>query len=230
MFFTKDGEPFMVLNIPFGKDYANKMKNLGIADHIKKKKTYKTREVRFWIELDPEEDLSDELMNGDDSDFEESSDGEGASPSGKKKRLTITMKSKKPKSRSSVTSPKPSPKTSPKTSPKPKVSKKLKHYGDAQTGDETSLVEDEEREKKIRFNNKPQWRFKKHNSTVVSTKRWRFEEGFNADEVIWSPLSRDQYDRRKTVGASILASMDQYAPLDDMLLDEFEKGEEGEKE
>ena len=103
------------------------------------------------------------------------------------------------------------------------------HSGAGKKIEEPSLVEDEEREKKIRFNSKPHWRFKKHNSTVVSSKRWRFEEGFNADEVIWSPLSRDQYDRRKTVGASILATMGEFAALDDMLLDEFEKDGEGEK-
>lgn len=218
-----DGQPFMVLNIPYGKDYAQKMKNLGISDHIKKKKTYRTREIRFWIELEPDDELSDELLNEDDSDFEEASDGEEGSPSGKKKRLTIKMKARQ----SSTASPKPSPKPSPRTSSKPKVPKTLKHY--SQESDEQSLVDDEEREKKIRFSTKPQWRFKKHNTTVVSEKRWRFEEGFNADEVIWSPLSRDQYDRRKTVGASILATMDKFAPLDDMLLDEFEKDGEGDK-
>ena len=119
----------------------------------------------------------------------------------------------------------PSPKPSPIVSPKRASAKKLHHYGEGQT-DEASPVNEAD-EKKIRFSHKPHWRHKKHNCTVVNEKRWRFVEDFNADEVIWSPLSREQYDRRKTVGASILKSMMEFAPLDDMVLDEFEEEGEG---
>jgi hypothetical protein len=88
---------------------------------------------------------------------------------------------------------------------------------------------DEEKEKKIRFSKKHKWRYKKHNQTIVSEKRWRYNEEWNTDEVIWSPLSREQYDRRNTVGASILRTMDKFAPLDDMVMGEFEEDNKGEE-
>ena len=72
----------------------------------------------------------------------------------------------------------------------------------------------EEKAKKIRFTKKPQWRHKKHNTTVVGEKRWRFEENYDVDEVIYSPLSRDQYDRRKKVGEALFKNLDMFAPLD----------------
>ena len=63
-------------------------------------------------------------------------------------------------------------------------------------------------QKLIVFNQKPQWIHKKHNTTLVGEKRWRFEEGFGADEVIFSALSRDQYYRRKKISASLFANLD----------------------
>jgi hypothetical protein len=45
----------------------------------------------------------------------------------------------------------------------------------------------EEKAKKIRFTKKPHWRHNKHNTTIVGEKRWRFEENYDVDEVIYSP-------------------------------------------
>merc|ERR1712151_735512 len=99
---------------------------------------------------------------------------------------------------------------------------KLHHYGSKQDEAELVFLAEEEREKKIRILNKHHWRHKKHNQTVVQEKRWRVDEDFDVDEVVWSPLTHEQYNRRKTVGSAILKSMDQEAPLDDMVLGEFE--------
>lgn len=83
-----------------------------------------------------------------------------------------------------------------------------------------------EMEKKIRFTKKPHWVHKKHHTTVVSEKRWRFEENFNVDEVVWSPLSREQFDRRKKVDTAILKTMDKFASVDDVLLDTFDRDDD----
>lgn len=64
------------------------------------------------------------------------------------------------------------------------------------------------KQKKIVFNQKPKWKHKKHNTTVVGEKRWRFQETFGADEVLFSPLSKDQYDRRKKISESLFANLD----------------------
>jgi hypothetical protein len=82
-------------------------------------------------------------------------------------------------------------------------------------GNKALLVEaePEEKLKKIVFNQKPKWIHKKHNMTVVGEKRWRFHEGFGADQVLFSPLSRDQYDRRKRISESILAHIGDDLPF-----------------
>jgi len=78
-----------------------------------------------------------------------------------------------------------------------------------------ALPEPEEKKKKIVFNQKPKWKHKKHNMTVVGEKRWRFQENFGADEVLFSPLSRDQYDRRKKISESIFANLGDTLPFGD---------------
>lgn len=356
-----DGNPVLVLNIPYGDDYADDIESLDMDDFIQTKSVSETRVFKYWIDLDrgDEESSDEETERQGDSDFEAESDDEEEqkSPSKRKKKRETQQHGSKPplvpesspkhqhsarnappraqkneyvspvsgrkkvedaepsrtppkiaktaptspksqtqafppmvspslsemyidnRSRSedstqncfpSQTSPSRSPKasaapsssttpqssprrsptaqtskSSPRRPPTPQTTKsspgrspttqttksspgrsptaqttKLHHFQHLE-GSESPMTE--EKAKKIRFTNKPQWRHKKHNVTVVSEKRWRFEENFNADEVIWSPLSRDQYDRRKTVGAAILKTMDKFAPMDDMLLDEFEK-------
>ena len=69
------------------------------------------------------------------------------------------------------------------------------------------------KQKKIVFNQKPKWKHKKHNSCVVGEKRWRFQEKFGADEVLFSPLSKDQYDRRKRISQSLLANLGNDVPF-----------------
>jgi hypothetical protein len=64
---------------------------------------------------------------------------------------------------------------------------------------------------------------------VVGEKRWRFQENFDADEVIYSPLSREQYDRRKSVGESIMKNVGSLGLLDDDMLDALEKDTDIEK-
>jgi hypothetical protein len=79
---------------------------------------------------------------------------------------------------------------------------------------ETEVEEDEER--KIVFTRKHHWKHKQHHATVIGEKRWRTSERFANDEVIFSPLSQEQYDRRKAVGASLMASMGESGvPLED---------------
>lgn len=204
-----DGRPVMVLNIPEGEEYLEHLKETEVADCIKAETTGTTGDVRFSVNVDRV--ASDDESLGEDRVSEQGIITDMDSPS--KPKMVVKI-------RKSMPSPKPSPIVSPKRA----SAKKLHHYGDGQN-DETGPL-DEVDEKKIKFSHKPHWRHKKHNNTVVNEKRWRFEEDFNADEVIWSPLSREQYDRRKTVGASILKSMMEFAPLDDMVLDEYEEDAE----
>jgi len=190
-------------------DSKEELPNTEECTEVKNKTTDETGGTRLSIILDNEEELpKTEEWHSDEASLDEKE-------LEKKDRMIIKIKSKNAKS--SALSPRPSPLVSPKRS----IAKKLHHYGDLQASEKSPI--DETKEMKIKFSNKPHWRHKKHNCTVVNEKRWRFEESFNVDEVIWSPLSREQYDRRKTVGASILASMKSSAPLDDMVLDEFEQ-------
>lgn len=205
----KNGTPEMVLNIPAGADYGTQLEELGVGGHVEAKTTNTIGETSFSVILDTDVSPDDEKL--DDESENLSVDDKQAE---KKERIIIKIK----KSSS------PSPRPSPIVSPKRAIAKNLHHYGESQTAEQSPI--DETNAAKIRFSNKHHWRHKKHNCTVVNEKRWRFEESFNADEVIWSPLSREQYDRRKTVGASILASMNNCAPLDDMVLDEFEEDRE----
>jgi hypothetical protein len=99
-------------------------------------------------------------------------------------------------------------------------------------GDTVDTVETEEEQfdeqgRKIIFNKKHQWKHKKHNFSIVSEKRWRKDEAFGADEVFFTPLSRDQHSRRKTVGEALIRSMgDQFESLDDMAMDGVENRHE----
>jgi hypothetical protein len=61
--------------------------------------------------------------------------------------------------------------------------------------------------RKIVFARKHHWKHKQHNTTVVSEKRWRLCEDFATDEVIFSPLSKDQHNRRKAVEGSLKKSL-----------------------
>jgi hypothetical protein len=61
--------------------------------------------------------------------------------------------------------------------------------------------------RRIVFTRKHQWKHKQHNTTVVGEKRWRLCEDFNTDEVIFSPLSKDQHNRRKAVEGSLKKSL-----------------------
>ena len=92
-----------------------------------------------------------------------------------------------------------------------------------------SLQSPTRKQKKIVFNQKPKWKHKKHNTTVVGEKRWRFQETFGADEVVFSPLSRDQYDRRKKISESLFANLDggNSLPLD---VGDSKKGDEDDDE
>ncbi|KAG7340357.1 hypothetical protein IV203_023900 [Nitzschia inconspicua] len=62
-------------------------------------------------------------------------------------------------------------------------------------------------QRKIVFTRKHHWKHKQHNTTVVGEKRWRMCEDFNTDEVIFSPLSKDQHTRRKAVESSLKKSL-----------------------
>ena len=73
---------------------------------------------------------------------------------------------------------------------------------------------------KIAFAKKHHWKHGKHNNTIVREKLWRQDEKFGVDKVFYTPLSSDQYNRRKTVGESILKSLGgQFESLDDMVVD-----------
>ncbi|KAG7373010.1 hypothetical protein IV203_033734 [Nitzschia inconspicua] len=61
--------------------------------------------------------------------------------------------------------------------------------------------------RKIVFTRKHHWKHKQHNTTVVGEKRWRMCEDFNTDEVIFSPLSKDQHTRRRAVESSLKKSL-----------------------
>jgi hypothetical protein len=80
--------------------------------------------------------------------------------------------------------------------------------------------EDPEKEPvRIVFARKHHWKHSKHNNTIVSEKRWRTSEKFGVDKAFYSPLSSEQYTRRKTVGAAILKSLGDFESLDDMVID-----------
>lgn len=99
----------------------------------------------------------------------------------------------------------------------------------AQYSPKVSINQEEEKEedenKKIVFTRKHHWKHKQFHGTVIGEKRWRTSEGFATDEVIYSPLSLEQYDRRKAVGASLKASMANFdVPLaDESHVDEVER-------
>ena len=122
--------------------------------------------------------------------------GNESKPEGKKagssrKKPSSPRKPKKDKSKTAK---------SPRT-PKPQ-SKVLSASSDHSQSSEYS---DDGR--KIVFNRKHHWKHKQHFNTVIGEKRWRKEEKFGADEVIYSPLSREQHDRRKAVSAALFQSM-----------------------
>ena len=60
--------------------------------------------------------------------------------------------------------------------------------------------------------------------------RYKKARGFGADQVLYSPLSRDQFRRRKTVGAALLKHMGDDDSQDDMVLDGYEKDGDGDRE
>lgn len=81
----------------------------------------------------------------------------------------------------------------------------------------------------IIFNKKHKWKHKKHNFSLINEKRWRTDEAFDADEVFFTPLSRDQHSRRKTVGEALIRSMgENFESLDDMAMDGVENRHEHE--
>mmetsp|Transcript_56426 Transcript_56426/g.136946 ORF Transcript_56426/g.136946 Transcript_56426/m.136946 type:complete len:1100 (-) Transcript_56426:1416-4715(-) len=111
-----------------------------------------------------------------------------------RKKSKSPKKSKKSKSKSK----------SPKTPIAPESPSRLLSPSSAHS--ESSAYSDDGR--KIVFNRKHHWKHKQHFSTVIGEKRWRKEEQFGADEVIYSPLSREQHDRRKAVSAALKGAMD----------------------
>jgi hypothetical protein len=61
--------------------------------------------------------------------------------------------------------------------------------------------------RRIVFTRKHHWQHKKHNNTVVGEKRWRLCENFATDEVIFSPLSREQHNRRKAIDGALKGAL-----------------------
>ena len=87
-------------------------------------------------------------------------------------------------------------------------------------------VEEEEYDaegNKIVFDNRHHWKHKKHNVSIQGDVRYKVAREFGADQVLYSPLSKDQYRRRKTVGAALLKHMTDYDSQDDMVMDGYEK-------
>ena len=248
------GSPVLVFNIPEGDDYAEEIESSDMAKYVKRKNTSKARVVRFWIELDHEEE-AEEVAVSENNPFEVESDEEekprtrtptpsfmqsdsAIPPGGSFSTSSFPHTSTNDPSSSPAVPPSTSSlqlttrdssttSVSPRSSKTPGWTASAPHSSSPQSPKSKNLYQDstgvahdilspgaEEKAKKIRFTKKPQWRHKKHNTTVVGEKRWRFEENYDVDEVIYSPLSRDQYDRRKKVGEALFKNLDMFAPLD----------------
>jgi hypothetical protein len=236
-----DGIPMMILDIPDGEDYADEVESLEMINHVKNlTKTSPAAVFRYLIDLAQVVPASD-----DDADCYNSVVGaEGDDEQEKKNKMTETnmetsstsvlpsnSSNDQPTSSKEPTSPVLVAEVlSPETRERSAKPVTTYRFHDNQGGMHDILSpRTEERAKKIRFSKKPQWRFSKHNATVVGEKRWRFQENFDADEVIYSPLSREQYDRRKSVGESIMKNVGSLGLLDDDMLDALEKDTDIEK-
>lgn len=196
--YDADGRPVMVLNIPDGEDYANELNSSDISRFVKKQNKTPARVFQFWIDLDADAG-SDDDANPYDSDFEANSDEEYE---GGKSRRNKDVPTEDP-----VPVPSIDPETPEESSRK--IHTKSQNDSEEERSPTLSPYMDE-KGRKIRYSKKPHWRYKKHMTTVVGEKRWRFEEDFDVDEVIYTPLTREQYERWKSVGEA-LKSVDIFA-------------------
>ena len=115
--------------------------------------------------------------------------------------------------------------------PEDQIPERQKHYYFHQTlpkndeepepDPEEPEPEPEESPRKVVYAARHQWKNKKFRNSILGDRRYQKVQRKGADEFHYTPLSKDQHERRSTVGAALLKHMGDFESMDDMVLDEM---------